>query len=464
MAKYILLTILIFISTSSKLPGTLISLTPNLVNSYLQGFLSQLEKDLQEMQLPQTAFPILSTNTVEIKDFSMDSIKLLNENTGLNFKASREMVLTIPNVEFKSKFSWAVLSNNKAELQHGDASFIVNDATVTIILYLNDDLAQPVKLSRCEFEMNTFKIVFDNTSAKGELNWVLDSMNRKMKKTVINEVLKSLNSKISAMIQKIPDLSQDLWLDLNNWLMFNMKFYSVPDIDDSHIELKIDGTFLKPGEEYEIELPPPTELVNSSQKTLAVYVSEFTFNSFFLAKYQADPLKFSNKDFGVEITTNTVEPIIPGITEELGRNQPAEIICKQNRFAPFALNPKKLSNSLSLACDLNINKKTVIKVEAEVLSETSISIGSGILFGSINKLQVIKLEKLENSLETEFDIQNFKDFLKGTLLIARGIISNKIFGTGISLPTTLDAYFKELKMTLQSGHLLIEGTPQYPIK
>lgn len=416
------------------------------------------------MQLPEANYPILSTNTLAIKDLTMNSIKLLNNNTGLSFKASREVILTIPNVEFTSKFSWAILGHsNKVELQKGDARFIVNDATITITLYLNDDLAEPVKLSRCEFELKTFKILFDNTPAKGELNWVLDAMNRKMKKTVVSEVLGTLNSRISEMIQKIPDLSQDLWVGLNNWLEFNAKFVSVPDIDDSKVEVKIDATFRLPGDQYAIELSPPVELINSSQETLAVYVSEFTVNTVALALFKAEPLRVSNKDFGVELTTNAVEAVIPGICDELGENQPSEIICVQDRFTGFVLGGKKVSNNLSLVCDLNVNKKTVVKVEAEIFSETSLRVGSGIVFGNVNKLQVLKLEELENKLESEFDLINFKEFLKGVAFIARGVISNKIFGTGIPFPSVLSTYFEELDMTIQSGYFLIEGKPQYPI-
>ena len=137
---------------------------------------------------------------------------------------------------------------------------------------------------------------------------------------------------------------------------------------------------------------------------------------------------------------------------------------KQNLFSPFSLKSKLVTNTLSLICQLNVNKETVTKVLAELHSETNINMGNGVITGSIAKLQVSKLELLETKLKTEFDIENLKEFLKGVSVVGRSYISYLIFGSGIFIPDYINAYFEELKLTLKAEHFIIEGIPQYPSK
>ena len=464
MARCILLSLFLGIITASEVPGVVISVTPDIVNTFVEGFLPHLEKELKNIDLPAMEFPLFSSKTeIVIKDFSMEAIKLINENTGLEFKPSRDIELVVPDIEFSLKFNWALKSHGSdKEFQRGSARLIVSEASLSLGLYVTEDLEKLIKLSKCEFELNALKIYFDDSPAKGELNWVLDAMNRKMKKVLVSEINKTLRSSVQALIDQVPSVKTDLWVDIANWLIFNLRFVASPAIDSSHIEVEIDGTFMKPGDPYPINLLPPIKLNAESKKTIAVYVSEFTVNTIFLALYQASPLRISNKDLGVELTTNTIDKVIPGIADELGKSLPAEIICKQESFSPFTLDIKKVTNNLGLICQLEVDKKTKVKILAELYTETSVRMGNGIFTGSINKLQIRKLELLEKNLETEFDLNNFQEFLKGSLLVARSFISYKIFGSGFLLPDYINLYFKELDLSLRSEHLLIEATPQYP--
>lgn len=464
MVRYVLLSLLFVFITAAEVPGVVVSVTPDIVNTFIEGLLPHLEKEFKNIDLPAMNFPLLSSKTdIVIRDFSMETIKLINENTGFKFKPSRDIELVVQDIEFSLKFNWALKSHDKdTEFQKGSAKLIVNEATLTVSLYVTEELEELIKLNRCEFELNTMKILFDDSPAKGELNWILDAMNRKMKIVLVSEINKSLNSAILALIDQIPSFKKDLWIDVVNWLIFNLRFINSPKIDSSHLEIEIDGTFMKPGDPYPITIPPPTKLNIESKKTIAIYMSEFTVNSLFLALYQANPLKISNNDLGIQLTTNSIDAVIPGIAEELGESQPAEIICKQDLFSPFTLDAKKITNKLGLICQLDVNKKTKVKILAELYSETIVKMGNGIFTGSINKLQVSKLELLEKNLETEFDLENFKEFLRGSLLIARSFISYKIFGSGILLPDYFNLYFTEFNLSLRSGHLLIEATPQYP--
>jgi hypothetical protein len=463
MAKIFVVCITLVLSLAD--PGILVGFTPDIVNSVLKGTLPKIEEALKAMVLPGFEMPVVSSKGMStdltIENIFIKDINLVTESTGLTFKSSREVVLNIPDLLINLRFDWSLKSHSsKKVLQKGDAKIIVSQASFITSLLVTTDMKQALKLNKCEFSIDKILIELDDNPASGALNWILDAVNRKLKKNIEKEMNSFLNNLVESLLKKMPSLDKNSWVSLGPWLLLNSRITEPLSISPSRLEARIDGTFIRAGPEYEINVESPGKLLFESKETMAVYISEYTVNTLALAQFKAQPFQLSSDSLGAKLTTSSLNSIFPSIVEDFGEDTPCTMTCTQIESLDLTLNPNHIESSLHVSCNLETSSSKVLSLLIDLDLEVTLSANNGLMTGSVTKLVFSQINLSENHLSTEPDMENLRAFAKGLQFFLRSFLSSKLFGSGILLPDVLISYFPDVSVEIQPGQILLEGNPQ----
>ena len=454
------LVIFFLVVMTSANPGVLIGFTPEIVNLALKTFLPDIEKSLKHMEFAGAEFPVVTTKGLStdmaVDNIRFENIQLYTENTGLVFKPSGEISINIPDILMNLKFDWVLKSHvNKKVIQQGEAKIVVSKASVLINLLLNKDLKEVITLDKCEFDIEKIEIIMDKNPASAVINWYLDAINKRIRGSIEKEIDLFLNSVVKAWLGNAQRLDADHWVSLTSWLQMNAKFTQPISIDSKHVEIKLDGTCRKHSSDYKIDIPNLSNLKYETQDMIAVYISEYTLNTISLSHFKTSPISLTSDSLNIPLSTPMLVSILPSIVSDFGVS-PCSISLTQSSTFLFSLSASELSTPVSLSLDLSIKDLLILSLSIQVDLSSSLSISKSILSGSFTQFSFTKIDLISSTLTIPPDMDNLRAFAKGLQFFIRSLLTSKLFGSGIPLPSPIQDYFPDLQLSLADQSVLIE--------
>jgi hypothetical protein len=106
--------------------------------------------------------------------------------------------------------------------------------------------------------------------------------------------------------------------------------------------------------------------------------------------------------------------------------------------------------------DLSIKDLLILSLSIQVDLSSSLSISKSILSGSFTQFSFTKIDLISSTLTIPPDMDNLRAFAKGLQFFIRSLLTSKLFGSGIPLPSPIQDYFPDLQLSLADQSVLIE--------
>lgn len=460
MGLFYLICLYLVTYQTCALGGVTLGLGTRALNRYVVGYVEDLEAVVVSTKIPEVAVPL-----VKNKDFATDfvmseirveSFRIQREETRLSFSNSQDVVIASEGIYLALGLVWKVQSHRKkGVLDSGKASIVIDGSSLVMIGQMTDDMDKWLKPVKTQFDVGKIKVIFDKTPMKVVINWLVEQVNEKIRTLVQDEVSKAADLGFKAIVAGLPSLRKKNVLNLSSWMSANLTLTEMPVIDEDLVVVTVDGTIRDYKKDYEIKIQPRF-IDYKSEFEVGVCISEYSFNTLSLAYFQNQPLSIRAEDLGLAINTEILDPLFPGILDFLGEAE-VKLHCRQSKELNLNLEVINLLANQELECIVLSETQDIARLILQVYSKVELIENSNIVRGRFVDLTVTGVEVGDYIVDGTPDTENIKSFINGLLIFAKPFASNKVFGSGILVPSWLTHSFSKFKISLGKDLLIIEG-------
>ena len=461
MVKSSILFILPFIILSYSLPGIIFGFTPSGINSFLQGLLPALESSIKALVIPELTIPIVQqkgmATDLKLEQIKATSIYIDTGNSGLSFTPNNQILFTIPELIATFKFSWTIQSHTTHEpVQKGLGKVSINNAHLNVVLNVGKSPDNAFSVQKSEFKIEKFEVNFDEPS--GVFNWVLEAANRKLKSSIELGVNKEVDSLIETLLRGTREY------ELSEFIGVDLGLVSGPVLDERHLELLLNGTGKLRGKEYSVsEIKNEVELKYSSHKDFGLFVSEYTVNTLMLAQHKLRPILFSSSDFGLNVTTDVLEPVFEGINKEFGPDKDVNIECQASEYPKIKLTEDLVNGNFLFLCTFSTETQRPVQLNLGFIGKISLKMVRDEIKANIEDCQLDSISVSSSMLKKEVNVAGIKNLVNLSLSLWKGLISQIVFEQGIQVPEIFKTFTKDSFVEIEKGYLRIEGNTFFPL-
>jgi hypothetical protein len=451
----------VFVVSVMALNGIFIGVRPQVFNSLVKSQIPDLEEKIKLTQFPKAVVPL-----VKNKDFATDfaisgmeiqRIDIPMSSFRVSFTNSEDIVVEASDISVSVKFDWKIQSHHKkGVLDRGDATILLEKSSILLMAQLTENMKEMLKPIKSEFIIGDIQINFDKTIMRDLINWGISTIKGKISQTIESSVNSALSSAFKQYLS-LTSLSSERMIDITRWLSLNLTLADLPSIDEDSFSVFLNGTFKHKTKNYEIPEKNPKFIEYQSERQISLFISEFSINSLSLAYFHQSPFSVSNHDLGVELTTNHLEIVFTNVTSAFGKNVAVELNCFQNDYLTLGIEKNILNVLQKLLCSVQCENGKIGDFSVDLKALIEITVASGVLRGKFLNVVVDDLNEMEFYTEEVPDMDGIKSFLNGLLLFAKPIISFKVFGTGILIPSFIMKEFEELEVSLEDSFIKVEG-------
>lgn len=460
MVRSSILFILPYLLLSYSLPGIIFGFTPTGINSFLQGLLPAFESSIKSLVIPELTIPVVQqkgmATDLKFEQIKATSIYIDTGNSGLSFTSNNQILFTIPELIANFKFAWTVQSHTTHEaVQKGAGKVSINNAHLNVVITVGTSSENAFSLKKSEFKIEKFEVNFDEPS--GVYNWVLEAVNRKLKNSIEQAVTKEMNYFIKTILQGTKTYN------FNELIEVNLGLVSGPVIDERHLELLLNGTGKVKGKDYSIDdIKNEVELKYSSHKDFGVFISEYSLNTLMLAQHKLKPISFSSLDFGLNITTDVLEPVFEGINKEFGPDNDVKIECQASEHPKIKLAEDLINGNFQFLCTLSTETQQPVQLNLGFIGKISLKMVRDEIKANIEDCKLDSISAINSNLKREVNIAGIKNLINLSLSLWKGLISQIVFEQGIQIPEFFKTFTKDSFVEIEKGYLRIEGNTFFP--
>lgn len=442
--------------------GAIIGMTPEAVNSVLEDFLPQFSAQIQQGTFNDMHFPSVGkgslTVDLDVYNLTIPVFNIDHKNSGVVFTSDRKIIFTLQDITSTGTFNWKI--SRGSLVQKGSTTVSIDKATFTIELTMKNALNFEMAVSRCEFKIAKFKATLADNSGSGMINWVLDAVNAKLKETLENQISGLVKSVINGYVTKVNGLTE---VEITDGLVVSVKLTEIPVIDTEHLKIAIEGLVKLKDIAYEFTIPDPVELAFTTSQALQITVSEYSLNSALFTFHISKMLSFSTESFGIDLNTNNIKNIFPGIDEQFGKKT-INIVCQTSKNPLLTLDSQVIYSDINLTCSMFVEEETdaVLVVGISAKSKAKVFMEELVVEGEFEEIVVNEISLVSSVLKNEPYLDGIKDLLNLSLKLGRKKINQAVFGKGISLPSELNGFIDNLQANVNQGFITVEGSPKYP--
>lgn len=301
------------------------------------------------------------------------------------------------------------------------------------------------------------------------INWLTHLINSKIKELLEIVISDSLSFDFERSIS-VPLLHMPMSTSITNdlELYYNLPFS--PVITSSYIQFYFSG--IVADKDFPNLNPPikgPVELsrIENGNYAIQLLISDYTINSGLYSIYEKHDLNFvinqKNLPVSIELTTTVLDELFPGIVKKYGEHLPCQFICNVTQSPSITSRGYQgglILFEIDIDCYLDvIDRGIAVELGTVVDVNSTFSLNNWILNGSIEDIQIMSANVLQNNLDDDINIVGIVDGLNYLLNISVKTITRKIFGQGIQLPGAKGFKVADSKAVISNGYWAILFTP-----
>ena len=442
------------------LGGMVVGVSPRVLNRYVVDYIEVLEPMVASTKIPDVIVPL-----VKNKDFATDFVmtgieveafKIPREGTQMSFTNSQDLVIQSEKIYLSMGLVWKVQSHHKkGVLDSGKASVSIDGSSLLLIGQMTGDMDKWLKPVKAQFDVGKIKIIFDKTPMKVVINWLVEQVNEKIKALLQEQISRAADLGFKAIAAGLPSLRTKNVLNLSSWMSVNLTLTELPVIDEDLAVATFDGTIRDVKSVYDISAK--AKFIDYKSKfEVGIYVSEYTLNTLSQAYFQNKPFSVRAEDLGLLLNTDILDPLFPGILEYFGETS-VKLHCSQRKELSLNLEVTYLHADQELECVVLTDTEDISRLLVNLYSKIELTESSNIIRGKFVELNVKDVKVEDFIIDGSPDTENIKSFINGLLTFAKPFVSNKVFGSGILVPSLFTHSFSKFKILMEKDLLIIEG-------
>ena len=403
----------------------------------------------------------------------VDRITVNDDETGLYFSSPNLIMLDVKSLSSYIKFNWKYASMITRDLGQGymdiyDSTF---SAKIAMVALSNGTLQ--LQASDASYVINKFDMKIYGGQEANSLIMVLNLFTGVIKQSIQNLVATYFNDLLIEEVNKnlrsyslLAPVTENFW--------FNYGLNGNPIANLNSIQMNIKGAFVDPKYNFipsnldgQITVPD----FKSTSTPVQIYTSAFTLNTLtnvmFNQSYFAKIIDSENSH--LDISTTTLNFILPGIEDAFTADQPCAIICNAITYPRSVINAPNFAftsgwiNSLFRAeCNVKVTSvdQLAISLDVQLEANSTLQLSNWVLSGNMALLTVTDIMVAKSNIPGgTVNTQGMEDFLNLLANLTLPFFNQRVLNPGFNLPKVSGIDLEDSEINLYNQYFSILSNP-----
>lgn len=445
--------------------GVSLSAIEGFKNKAIPTFLSQVGT----IDIPGQSASLDLSITAHVSNIQLSDLRADPAGTQVIFSPPDQVGAVVSGLELSVNFNW----NFTSDLGDGEGTGLVaiNSSNLAANVTIGEKAGHcTLSIPGVSMVIGLLEVTFHGDPIATVADWILDlfkgEVKDMMEKAIENAVLvqgqQALESQLSQFSIYVPIG--------NTGISINYDLVQAPVVQPSYISISSLAMFVDSNSPNSSPpVAPPVQLpdFNATGKQIQIVISDFTLNTGLYSAATAGRLQYTitpdlvPSDFPLKLDTTYLNALFPGLESKYGSNQPCTIECSASPPPSVSTTPGDFSGVATGNCLLFTQNTQVLGLAITLDFNAAVSLENWEVYAKILSAEVSSVEAFNSTLSEAVDTDGIAYTLNVALRLVAPIMDSTYLAAGIALPHIENLNLSDGEVTMGSGYILLEATPQY---
>lgn len=401
------------------------------------------------------------------------SISVNDDETGLSLSSPNLILLNVKSLSSYIKFNWKYAS--KITVDSGEGYMDIYDSTFQAKVAMNamTNGTLQLKSSDVSYVITKFDMKIYGGQEANSLIMVLNLFTGVIEQTIQKLVASYFSDLLIEGVNKNLK-SYSLLAPISDTLWFNYGLNGNPVANLNSLQMNIKGAFIDPqyknlttNLDGQVTVPD----FKSTSTPVQIYTSAYTLNTLTNIMYNQSYFAkiINSQNSHLNITTSTLNYILPGIEDAFTADQPCAIYCNAITYPRSLINAPNFVftsgwiNSIFRAeCKVEVTSINQLAISLDVLIEanSTLQLSNWVLSGNMALLTVADITVAENKIPNgTVNTEGMEDFLNLLANLTLPFFNQRVLNPGFKLPTVSGIDLEDSEINLYDQYFSILSNP-----